>query len=80
MHESKKKYTEVEIRLGIKSIEVLQAKLAECPREWIYWYVLCDELYTRKNYLEMVQAAQKCYELRPKDPRSTSAWPWPTNF
>lgn len=68
-HSSREEY--IEARIKLKSIQLLQAKVAESPQEWVYWYALCDDLYAYDDYLGAVQAAQKCYDLRPNDPRST---------
>ena len=61
-----------------ESIAAVESAVKLKPREWIYWYVLSDWYPGVGRLAEAVRAAERCYELRPKDPRSpymlASAW------
>ena len=52
---------------------VLEAAVKSKPREWIYWCVLGDWYQTIGELVKSMRACEKCYELRPRDPRSAYA-------
>jgi tetratricopeptide (TPR) repeat protein len=53
-----------------EAVKVLEAKVREKPREWFFWYALGDWYIDLDDYAKAVHACEKCYELRPRDPRS----------
>lgn len=53
-----------------EAVRVLEAKVRERPREWVFWYALGDGYCALADYAKAVRACEKCYELRPRDPRS----------
>jgi len=56
-----------------QAIVVLEAAVENKPREWVYWYVLAEWYQTFGELAKSVRACEKCYELRPRDPRSAYA-------
>ncbi len=56
-----------------ESVRLLETAVAANPGEWILWYTLGDLYPPLGEFAKSVRAAQRCYDLRPKDPRSTYA-------
>jgi len=65
------------VRLSTSALEeavrLLEAAADASPREWILWYTLGDLYEPLGDFVKSVRAAEKCYELRPRDPRSAGA-------
>jgi tetratricopeptide (TPR) repeat protein len=56
------------------AIALLEVKVKrENPNEWVFWFSLSDWYSTVGERAKAVQAAEKCVELRPNDPRSIYA-------
>jgi tetratricopeptide (TPR) repeat protein len=53
-----------------EAVKALELKVKEEPREWIFWHALGDWYSSLGDYANAVRACEKCYELRPQDPRS----------
>lgn len=56
-----------------KAVALLEGAVEAKPDEWVYWYVLGDLYQPLGEFVKSVKAGEKCYELRPKDPRSAYA-------
>jgi tetratricopeptide (TPR) repeat protein len=54
-----------------EAVKVLEVKVREKPREWIFWHALGDYYCALGDYAKAVRVCEKCNELRPRDPRST---------
>ena len=53
-----------------EAVKALEVKVREKPKEWIFWYALGDWYSALGDYAKAVRACEKCYDLRPRDPRS----------
>jgi tetratricopeptide (TPR) repeat protein len=56
-----------------EAVALLEAAADASPREWILWYTLGDLYEPLGDFVKSVRAGEKCYELRPSDPRSAYA-------
>jgi tetratricopeptide (TPR) repeat protein len=56
-----------------EAASVLEAAVEARPSEWVFWYTLGDLYQPLREFVKSVGAAERCYELRPKDPRSAYA-------
>ncbi len=56
-----------------EAVSLMEVATASEPREWIYWYILGDWYSALGDYAKAVRACERCYELRPRDPRSAYA-------
>jgi len=56
-----------------ESVGVLEAAVQAKPDDWVCWYTLGDLYEQLGEFAKSVIAAEKCYELRPTDPRSAYA-------
>jgi len=57
----------------LATISALENALGKNRKEWIYWYVVSEYYMTNEEFGKFVHATQKCFELKPKDPRSIYA-------
>jgi len=54
-------------------VSLLQAAVEAKPDDWVCWYALGDLYQPLGELVKSVRAGEKCYELRPRDPRSAYA-------
>jgi hypothetical protein len=55
---------------ALKAVRALENELTKKPREWVLWFALSDLQSSLGDYSMSVRAAQVCYKLKPRDPRS----------
>ncbi len=56
-----------------EAVLLLEEALKDKPGEWILWYILGDLYQPLGEFAKSVRAGERCYELRPNDPRSPYA-------
>ena len=53
------------------TINALETALDKDKNEWIYWYTLGEYYLATEEFAKFFYAAQKCFDLKPKDVRSS---------